>query len=71
MKAADAPKTAPAPEEATKVKLKPSDAVESYPLTVSAVGAEDIVFESASSTVSVAPEVAEQVKYLPTVEVAA
>lgn len=53
------------------VSLKPTDVVESYPLSISAVGSDDIVFNSASDTVPVTPAVAEQVKYLPTVEVVA
>jgi hypothetical protein len=63
---------APAPvAEGDSVKLR-SVNVDTYPLYVSVVGVEDeLAFDSASATVSVSPEVAEQVKCLPTVEVAA
>lgn len=70
--AVDSPKEAPAAaavEEAPKVKLR-SKNVEQYPLTVSVVGSDDLVFESESTTVEVAPQVAEQIAYSPVVEVA-
>lgn len=51
------------------VKLR-SKNVDTYPLVVSVVGSDDIVFDSADTTKAVAPKVAEQVKYLPNVEVA-
>lgn len=65
--------SAPAPEveEVPLVKLG-SVNVDEYPLSVSAVGLdEELVFDNSSSTVEVTPEVAEQVTYLPTVEVIA
>lgn len=65
-----APEAAVSSEEVNKVTLKPSDAVESYPLTVTVPG-EELVFESESATVSVAPTIAEHVVYLPTVEAVA
>lgn len=69
--AAEAPKEAAEPvvEEAPKVKLR-SKNVEEYPVSVSVVGAEEeLVFESESTTIEVAPEVAEQIAYSPVVEV--
>lgn len=61
---------APIVEEPDPVKLR-SKNVDEYPLSVSVVGVEDeLVFESASSTVEVSPEVAEQITYSPVVEVA-
>lgn len=64
---------AEAPEPQPTVKLRPvADAVEHFPLSVSVVGPEDeLVFDSADSTVDVPPHVAEQVTYLPNVEVVA
>jgi len=44
--------------------------VEQYPLTVTLVGSEPLVFESESAIVEVTPEVAEQIAYSPVVEVA-
>lgn len=68
--ATDSPKEAPAAvEEAPKVKLR-SKNVEQYPLTVSVVGSEDLVFENERATVEVSPQVAEQIEYSPVVEVA-
>lgn len=62
---------APVTQEAPKVTLRSvEDAVDEYPLTVSVVGSEDIIFDSASTTVEVSPEVAEQVTYMRNVEVA-
>jgi hypothetical protein len=64
---------APVTEEAPKVTLRSiPDAVEEYPLSVSVVGVdEELVFDGADSTIEVSPQVAEQVTYLPNVEVAA
>lgn len=63
---------APVTEEAPKVTLRTIEGtVEDYPLTVSVVGTDDLVFEDESTTVEVDPEVAEQVTYLPNVEVVA
>lgn len=67
--AADAPKTPPATDEPQLVKLRSKD-VENYPLTVSVVGSPDLVFENESAIVEVTPQVAEQIKYAPSVEVA-
>lgn len=68
-----APDEAPVAQEARKVTLRSVEAnVDEYPLSVSVVGAEDeFVFDSASTTVEVSPEVAEQVTYLTNVEVVA
>lgn len=53
-----------------KVTLKHTGG-EDYPVTVEVVGAPDgLVFDQDGATVEVDPEVAEQVKYLPKVEVA-
>jgi hypothetical protein len=66
-----ADKPSPVAPEADKVKLR-SKNVDVYPLSVSVVGVEDeLVFENESATVEVSPEVAEQVTYLPNVEVVA
>lgn len=69
--AADSPKEAPAAEqqEAPKVTLR-SKNVDEYPLTVSIVGSDDLVFDNESVTVEVAPEVAAQIEFSPVVEVA-
>lgn len=45
--------------------------VEQYPLTLSVVGALDLVFEDENATVEVPSDVAEQVTYLQNVEVVA
>lgn len=59
-------------EELPQVTLRPVGEDIEYPLTLSVVGAPEggFVFESASDTVDVDPQVAEQVTYLTNVEVA-
>lgn len=74
--ATDSPREAPAAvakeAEAPKVTLRSiPEAVDEYPLSVSVVGPEEeLVFENADTTIEVAPQVAEQITYLPNVEVA-
>lgn len=61
----------PVTQEVAKVTIRSVEAeVSEYPLTLSVVGSKDIVFDSASTTVEVSPEVAEQITYLTNVEVA-
>lgn len=57
-------------EQAPKVTLRAVD-VEHYPLTVSVVGAgeDGLVFADEDSRIDVLPAVAEQVAYMPNVEV--
>jgi hypothetical protein len=56
--------------DSSLVTLRSKD-VEQYPLTLSVVGALDLVFEDESATVEVPSDVAEQVTYLQNVEVVA
>lgn len=61
-------------EEQPEVTLRTvPGTVEQYPLTVGVVGAPDgeLVFEDEDATIDVSPQVAEQVTYLPNVEVIA
>lgn len=67
--AQETPNEAAVQQEQPVVTLRPVD-VDSYPLRVVVTGAE-LTFESESDTVEVEPQVAEQVAYLPNVEVAA
>ncbi len=61
--------TAAAPDSSL-VTLR-SKNVEQYPLSLSVVGALDLIFEDASATVEVPSDVAEQITYLQNVEVVA
>lgn len=75
VEAAEAPVVNEQPEalpvEERKVKLVPTDAITTYPASVSLVGLEEeIVFTGPSDSAEVSPEVAEQVAYVPGVEVA-
>lgn len=60
------------PPVVKEVTLVPTDKVEEYPVIVSLVGLEeDIIFEDATASAEVTPAVAEQVRYLANVGVAA
>lgn len=63
---------APAEPEQQLVTLQPkADAKLDFPISVSVVGVEDdLVFVGPSDTVEVEPQVAEQITYSPSVEVA-
>lgn len=58
--------------EVPQVTIRPKADVElDYPIAVSVVGSDDLVFNSDSDTVEVPAPVAEQITYSPAVEVAA
>lgn len=64
------PNPAPTPEEQLVTIRVKEDVEVDYPVAVSVVGSEDLVFTGPSDTTQVTPEVAEQVTYSPVVEVA-
>lgn len=58
--------------EVPQVTIRPKADVElDYPIAVSVVGSDDLIFTSASDSVEVPAPVAEQITYSPAVEVAA
>lgn len=61
----------PAAPEVQLVTIQPKADVEfEFPIAVSVVGSDDLIFTGPSDTVQVKPEVAEQITYSPAVEVA-
>lgn len=65
----DASEDAVDPRPLVTIQPKEDVAID-YPLSVSVVGSDDLVFSGPSDTVEVSPQVAEQITYSPSVEVA-